>query len=96
MQIFIRESEKSSIQTIYRYQPFIKKEEQKFDIYEYINGYKMSAEVAPRLTFNRKRQCRSSPLYMFRALYSLGPDVGCYAPPMLYEKEHNESLQVVF
>ena len=29
-----------------------------------------------------------------RALYSLGPDVGCYAPPMLYEKEQNESLQV--
>lgn len=29
-----------------------------------------------------------------RALYSLGPDVGCYAPPILYEKELNESLQV--
>jgi len=28
-----------------------------------------------------------------RALYSLGPDVGCYAPPKLYEKELNESLQ---
>ena len=33
-------------------------------------------------------------LYMRRALYSLGPDVGCYAPPILYEKELNESLQV--
>jgi hypothetical protein len=30
-----------------------------------------------------------------RALYSLGPDVGCYAPPILYEKELNESLQVI-
>ena len=30
-----------------------------------------------------------------RAQYSLGPDVGCYAPPMLYEKELNESLQVI-
>ena len=29
-----------------------------------------------------------------RALYSLGPDVGCYAPPKLYENELNESLQV--
>ena len=29
-----------------------------------------------------------------RALYSLGPDVGCYAPPMLYENEMKESLQV--
>jgi len=28
-----------------------------------------------------------------RALYSLGPDVGCYAPPKLYENELNESLQ---
>jgi len=28
-----------------------------------------------------------------RALYSLGPDVGCYAPPKLYENEMNESLQ---
>lgn len=28
-----------------------------------------------------------------RALYSLGPDVGCYAPPKLYEIEQNESLQ---
>ncbi|XP_023325846.1 3-hydroxyisobutyrate dehydrogenase, mitochondrial [Eurytemora carolleeae] len=28
-----------------------------------------------------------------RALYSLGPDVGCYAPPILYEREHKESLQ---
>ena len=29
-----------------------------------------------------------------RALYSLGPDVGCYAPPKLYENELKESLQV--
>ena len=29
------------------------------------------------------------------AQYSLGPDVGCYAPPMVYEKELNESLQVL-
>ena len=29
-----------------------------------------------------------------RALYSLGPDVGCYAPPKLYENELQESLQV--
>ena len=29
-----------------------------------------------------------------RALHSLGPDVGCYAPPKLYENELNESLQV--
>jgi len=28
-----------------------------------------------------------------RALYSLGPDVGCYAPPMLMENELKESLQ---
>lgn len=28
-----------------------------------------------------------------RALYSLGPDVGCYAPPKLYELEQKESLQ---
>merc|ERR1712066_120557 len=28
-----------------------------------------------------------------RALYSLGPDVGCYAPPKLYENELKESLQ---
>jgi len=28
-----------------------------------------------------------------RALYSLGPDVGCYAPPKLYEIEQKESLQ---
>ena len=25
--------------------------------------------------------------------FSLGPDVGCYAPPKLYEKELQESLQ---
>ena len=30
-----------------------------------------------------------------RALYSLGPDVGCYAPPMLMENELKESLQVI-
>ena len=30
-----------------------------------------------------------------RALYSLGPDVGCYAPPKLYEIEQKESLQVL-
>ena len=29
-----------------------------------------------------------------RALYSLGPHVGCYAPPKLLENELNESLQV--
>ena len=29
-----------------------------------------------------------------RALYSLGPDVGCYAPPKLLENELKESLQV--
>ena len=29
-----------------------------------------------------------------RALHSLGPDVGCYAPPKLYENELKESLQV--
>jgi len=29
-----------------------------------------------------------------RALYSLGPDVGCYAPPKLYEIEQKESFQV--
>lgn len=28
-----------------------------------------------------------------RAQYSLGPEVGCYAPPMLWEKELGESLQ---
>jgi len=28
-----------------------------------------------------------------RAHYSLGPDVGCYAPPKLYELEQKESLQ---
>jgi len=28
-----------------------------------------------------------------RALYSLGPDVGCYAPPKLLENELKESLQ---
>ena len=35
-------------------------------------------------------------IFCFRALYSLGPDVGCYAPPKLYENEHKESLQVFF
>ena len=30
-----------------------------------------------------------------RALYSLGPDVGCYAPPKLLENELKESLQVL-
>ena len=30
-----------------------------------------------------------------RALYSLGPDVGCYAPPKLLENELKESLQVM-
>ena len=29
-----------------------------------------------------------------RAQHSLGPDVGCYAPPKLWENELNESLQV--
>ena len=29
-----------------------------------------------------------------RALYSLGPEVGCYAPPKLLENELKESLQV--
>ena len=30
-----------------------------------------------------------------RAQHSLGPDVGCYAPPKLWENELNESLQVI-
>ena len=46
--------------------------------------------------------CGQVPLEVFglmqqiynRALHSLGPDVGCYAPPKLYENELKESLQV--
>ena len=30
---------------------------------------------------------------MLHLKYSLGPDVGCYAPPKLYENELKESLQ---
>lgn len=51
-------------------------------------GYEMArkAEV-PMEVFGLMQQIYN------RAQYSLGPDVGCYAPPMLYEKELNESLQ---
>jgi len=51
-------------------------------------GYEMarSAQV-PLEVFGLMQQIYN------RALYSLGPDVGCYAPPMLYEKEMKESLQ---
>jgi len=51
-------------------------------------GYEMARNAkVPLETFGLMQQ-----IY-HRALYSLGPDVGCYAPPKLYENELKESLQ---
>merc|ERR1712227_155933 len=51
-------------------------------------GYEMArkAEV-PMEVFGLMQQIYN------RAQHSLGPDVGCYAPPKLWENELNESLQ---
>jgi len=51
-------------------------------------GYEMARDAkVPLEMFGLMQQIYN------RALYSLGPDVGCYAPPKLLEKELNESLQ---